>query len=150
MSQANEQTTASDVTISELLGAVKGFLMDSALPALSGRDQFNARVAANVLGIIDREQQVGPELAALDAAAAQQWLSGDSGSGTALQQLSRALAAREIDADTDFFEYLKQRQLLVAAINNPRYASRKLAEDCLLYTSPSPRDMRRSRMPSSA
>ena len=129
MSQANEQTTASDVTISELLGAVKGFLMDSALPALSGRDQFNARVAANVLGIIDREQQVGPELAALDAAAAQQWLSGESGSGTALQQLSRALAAREIDADTDFFEYLKQRQLLVAAINNPRYASRKLAEE---------------------
>lgn len=129
MSQANEQTTASDVTISELLGAVKGFLMDSALPALSGRDQFNARVAANVLGIIDREQQVGPELAALDAAAAQQWLSGESGSGTALQQLSRALAAREIDADTDFFEYLKQRQLLVAAINNPRYASRKVAEE---------------------
>ena len=129
MSQANEQTTASDVTISELLGAVRGFLMDSALPALSGRDQFNARVAANVLGIIDREQQVGPELAALDAAAAQQWLSGDSGSGTALQQLSQALAAREIDADTDFFEYLKQRQLLVAAINNPRYASRKLAEE---------------------
>ena len=129
MSQANEQKTASDVTISELLEAVKGFLMDSALPALSGRDQFNARVAANVLGIIDREQQVGPELAALDAAAAQQWLSGDSGSGTALQQLSRALAAREIDADTDFFEYLKQRQLLVAAINNPRYASRKVAEE---------------------
>ena len=129
MSQANEQTTASDVTISELLGAVKGFLMDSALPALSGRDQFNARVAANVLGIIDREQQVGPELAALDAAAAQQWLPGDSGSGTALQQLSRALAAREIGADTDFFEYLKQRQLLVAAINNPRYASRKVAEE---------------------
>ena len=129
MSQDNEQTTASDVTISELLGAVKGFLMDSALPALSGRDQFNARVAANVLGIIDREQQVGPELAALDAAAAQQWLPGDSGSGTALQQLSRALAAREIDADTDFFEYLKQRQLLVAAINNPRYASRKVAEE---------------------
>ena len=129
MSQANEQTTAADVTISELLGAVKGFLMDSALPALSGRDQFNARVAANVLGIIDREQQVGPELAALDAAAAQQWLPGDSGSGTALQQLSRALAAREIDADTDFFEYLRQRQLLVAAINNPRYASRKVAEE---------------------
>ena len=129
MSQDSEQTTASDVTISQLLGAVKGFLMNSALPALSGRDQFNARVAANVLGIIDREQQVGPELAALDAAAAQQWLPGDSGSGTALQQLSRALAAREIDADTDFFEYLKQRQLLVAAINNPRYASRKVAEE---------------------
>ena len=129
MSQDSEQTTASDVTISELLEAVKGFLMDSAMPALSGRDQFNARVAANVLGIIDREQQLGPELAALDAAAVQQWLPGDPGSVTALQQLSRALAAREIDADSDFFEYLKQRQLLVAAINNPRYASRKVAEE---------------------
>jgi hypothetical protein len=129
MSQDETQTTASDVTISELLGAVKGFLMDSALPALSGRDQFNARVAANVLGIIDREQQLGPELAALDAAAAQQWLPGDPGPGTAPQRLSRALAAREIDADSHFFEYLKQRQLLVAAINNPRYASRKVAEE---------------------
>ncbi len=129
MSQDSEQTTASDVTISELLGAVKGFLMDSALPALSGRDQFNARVAANVLGIIDREQQMGPELAALDTAAAQQWLPGDPGPDTAPQQLSRALAAREIDAGSDFFEYLKQRQLLVAAINNPRYASRKVAEE---------------------
>ena len=129
MSQDSEQTTASDVTISELLGAVKGFLMDSALPALSGRDQFNARVAANVLGIIEREQQLGPELAALDAAAAQQWLLGDPGPGTAPQQLSRALAAREIDAGSDFFEYLKQRQLLVTAINNPRYASRKVAEE---------------------
>ena len=129
MNQDSEQTTASDVTISELLGAVKGFLMDSALPALSGRDQFNARVAANALGIIDREQKLGPELAALDAAAAQRWLPGDPGPGTAPQQLSRALAAREIDADSDFFEYLKQRQLLVAAINNPRYASRKVAEE---------------------
>ena len=129
MSQDEAQTTASDVTISELLGAVKGFLMDSALPALSGRDQFNARVAANVLGIIDREQKLGPELAALDAAAAQQWLPGDPGPGTAPQRLSRALAAREIDADSHFFEYLKQRQLMVAAINNPRYASRKVAEE---------------------
>ena len=129
MSQDSEQTTASDVTISELLGAVKGFLMDSALPALSGRDQFNARVAANVLGIIDREQQLGPELAALDAAAAQQWLPGDPAPGTPPQQLSRSLAAREINVDSHFFEYLKQRQLLVAAINNPRYASRKVAEE---------------------
>lgn len=129
MSQDSEQTTGSDVSASELLGAVKGFLMGSALPALSGRDQFNARVAANVLGIIEREQQLGPELAALDAAAAQQWLPGDSGPGTAPQRLSRALAAREIDADSHFFEYLKQRQLLVAAINNPRYASRKVAEE---------------------
>ena len=128
MSQDSEQTTASDVTISELLRAVKGFLMDTALPALSGRDQFNARVAANVLGIINREHQLGAELSALDAAAAQQWLPGKPGPGTAPQQLSLALAAREFVVASHFFEYLKQRQLLVAAINNPRYASRKVAE----------------------
>ena len=129
MNLDSEQTTASHVSVSELLGAVKGFLMDSALPALSGRDQFNARVAANVLGIIDREQQLGPELAALDAAAAKQWLLDEPGTGTPAQQLSLALAAREIDADSHFFDSLKQRQLLVAAINNPRYASRKVAEE---------------------
>ena len=129
MSQDKKHTTASDVTIPELLGAVKGFLMDSAVPALSGRDQFNARVAANVLGIIEREQQLGPELAALDTAAMRQWLPDDPGAGTAPQQMSRALAEREIHTDSHFFEYLKQRQLLVAAINNPRYASRKVAEE---------------------
>ena len=67
--------------------------------------------------------------AALDAAAAQQWLPYESAPGTALQQLSRSLTAREIDVDNHFFEYLKQRQLLVATINNPRYASRKVAEE---------------------
>ena len=129
MSEDKKRTTASDVTSSELLGAVKGFLMDSALPALSGRDQFNARVAANVLGIIEREQQLGPELAALDAAAAQQWLPDEAEPRAAPQQLCRALAAREINTDSHFFDYLKKRQLLVAAINNPRYASRKVAEE---------------------
>ena len=55
MTTESEQSTQSDVTSAELLGAVKGFLMDSVLPAVSGRDQFNTRVAANVLGIIERE-----------------------------------------------------------------------------------------------
>ena len=36
---------------------------------------------------------------------------------------------------------------VVAVVVNP---SNKLLEDCLLYTSPSPRDRTRSRMPSSA
>ena len=128
MSQDNDRTATSDVSASELLGAVKGLLMETMMPALSGRDQFNARVAANVLGIIDREQQLSPKLDALDAAAAKQWLTGDQGLGNAPQQLSRALAARKIDMDVHFFDYLKKRQLLVTAINNPRYASRKIAE----------------------
>jgi len=128
MSEESDPTTQSDVTSAELLGAVKRFLMEDVLPAVSGRDQFNARVAANVLGIIEREQVLNPALQALDRKAAQKWLSDRESTEDIPQQLARALAAKSISADPNFMEYLKTRQLLVAAINNPRYASRAVAE----------------------
>ena len=128
MTKETDQATRSDVTSSELIGAVKQFLMESVLPSLSGRDQFNARVAANVLRIIEREQQLGPALQALDTEAAQKWLPDLSADADIPQQLSRALAAREITPDAEFRDYLKARQLPVAGINNPRYASRDVAE----------------------
>ena len=102
--------------------------MENVLPAVSGRDQFNARVAANVLGIIEREQALSPALQALDREAAQKWLPDQVSAEDIPQQLARALAARNIPADPDFMAYLKARQLLVTAINNPRYASRAVAE----------------------
>ncbi len=128
MSEESDPTTQSDVTSAELLGAVKRFLMEDVLPAVSGRDQFNARIAANVLGIIEREQVLNPALQALDRKAAQKWLSDRESTEDIPQQLARALAAKSISADPNFIEYLKTRQLLVAAINNPRYASRAVAE----------------------
>ena len=128
MSKEPQPPTRSDVTSAELLGAVKGFLMKNVLPAVSGRDQFNARVAANVLGIIEREQALSPALQALDREAAQKWLPDQVSAEDIPQQLARALAARNIPADPDFMAYLKARQLLVTAINNPRYASRAVAE----------------------
>ncbi|MBM13545.1 MAG: hypothetical protein CME57_03140 [Halieaceae bacterium] len=128
MSEESDPTTQSDVTSAELLGAVKRFLMEDVLPAVSGRDQFNARVAANVLGIIEREQVLNPALQALDRKAAQKWLSDRESTEDIPQQLARALAAKSISGDPNFIEYLKTRQLLVAAINNPRYASRAVAE----------------------
>ncbi|MCX8073611.1 MAG: DUF6285 domain-containing protein [Candidatus Binatia bacterium] len=42
-------------TIDELLGAVERFLEREIVPQLHGRDQFHARVAANVLAIVRRE-----------------------------------------------------------------------------------------------
>ncbi len=128
MTQDNDNGTPTDVSSLELLGAVKSFLMESALPALSGREQFNARVAANVLGIIEREQNLHEDLVALDTKAAQQWLPGAESGATIAQRLARALAERKLAPDTDFMNYLKARQLLVTAINNPRYASRAIAE----------------------
>ncbi len=42
-------------TILELLGAVREFLTRQVVPALDGGRQFHARVAANVLAIVERE-----------------------------------------------------------------------------------------------
>lgn len=128
MSDESDRPTQSDVTSAELLGAVKGFLMESVLPAVAGRDQFNTRVAANVLGIIEREQALSPALQALDREAAQRWLPEQASTEELPQQLARALAKRDIPVDPDFMAYLKARQLVVTAINNPRYASRAVAE----------------------
>ena len=128
MSNESDRPTQSDVTSAELLGAVKGFLMESVLPAVSGRDQFNTRVAANVLGIIEREQALSPALQALDREAAQRWLPEQASTEELPQQLARALAKRDIPVDPDFMAYLKARQLVLTAINNPRYASRAVAE----------------------
>ena len=128
MSNESDRPTQSDVTSAELLGAVKGFLMESVLPAVVGRDQFNTRVAANVLGIIEREQALSPALQALDREAAQRWLPEQASTEELPQQLARALAKRDIPVDPDFMAYLKARQLVLTAINNPRYASRAVAE----------------------
>ena len=39
----------------ELVGAVRAFLETDVVPALTGRRRFHALVAANVLGIVERE-----------------------------------------------------------------------------------------------
>lgn len=128
MKQDTEADIQSDVSADELLRAVKQFLRERAIPALSGRDQFNARVAANVLGIIEREQALRPELTMLDKDAAEKWLPRGAAEQDVGVEIARALANRQIATDELFVNYLKARQLLVTAINNPRYPSRMIAE----------------------
>ena len=47
-------------TASELLEAVREYLLGSVLPATSGQVAFHARVAANALAIVARELELGP------------------------------------------------------------------------------------------
>jgi aminoglycoside phosphotransferase (APT) family kinase protein len=56
-------------TASELLDAVRGFLTDEVMPATTGQLAFHARVAANVLGIVARELELGAVPQAADLAA---------------------------------------------------------------------------------
>ena len=55
-------------TASELLDAVRGYLIDQVMPGTSGQLAFHARVAANALAIIARELDLGPLPAPDDAA----------------------------------------------------------------------------------
>jgi len=54
-------------TALELLAAVRSFLEDDLVPGLEGRRRFHALVAANVLGIVERE------LAGEEEQLARQW-----------------------------------------------------------------------------
>jgi hypothetical protein len=54
-------------TPAELLEAVREFLEDEVMPGTEGRLRFHARVAANVVGQIERELALGPALAVAHA-----------------------------------------------------------------------------------
>ena len=67
-------------------------------------------------------------------------------------------ALEAVEEDGFYFQYLSERlkddeQIVLEAVkrwsHSLQYASERL-KDCLLYTSPSPRDATLSRMPSSA
>ena len=66
-----------------------------------------------------------------------------------LELLTRG--AEEIIPEESFFEQIKSnRKLRVKAGFDPTSPDLHLGHTCLLYTSPSPRDVEESRMPSSA
>lgn len=55
-------------TAVELVAAVREFLERDVMAATDGRVRFHARVAVNVLAMVERELELGPDLAAAHAA----------------------------------------------------------------------------------
>ncbi|MFG1707268.1 DUF6285 domain-containing protein [Nonomuraea sp. M3C6] len=47
-------------TAAQLVAAVRDFLQTDVLPAVEGRVRFHTRVAINVLGMVEREIELGP------------------------------------------------------------------------------------------
>ena len=133
VTERDDSITANSVTSQQLLQAVKGVIAETVTPALSDRNQFNSRVAANVIGIVQREEALGPALSALDNAAFSRWIPDGAPDKDIVPQISQAIAKRTIEPDTAFLDYLKQRQLLLSAINNPRYANRAAAAEKWRY-----------------
>ena len=107
----------------ELVGAVRDFLQNVAMPQLEGRASFHARVAANALGIVQRELETAPEADARERKRLETILDRD---GT-LEDLNRELCARirngEIDLDTSGLSvHLWETTLTKLAIDQPKYS----------------------------
>jgi len=108
-------------TTAELLDAVRQFLRQEVLPELDGFKAYNARVAANALGIVAREISLGGGLALLDERIAAQ-LGLDPQAAPVPVQVARALRDGTLAVDERLLCYLKERTLLSLAIDNPKYS----------------------------
>jgi hypothetical protein len=86
----------------ELLAAIAELLEDELLPVLPDELKHKCRVAANLVRILEREEQLGPSAAGREREALRVLLgeTGDSGGGSDIAELSRRLANR-IGSDDD-------------------------------------------------
>jgi hypothetical protein len=84
-------------TAAELLDAVREFLERDVGPAVDGRLAFHARVAANVLAIVERELTLGPAL----ETAERERLAALLGRDGSVDELTAELARRIRDGSLD-------------------------------------------------
>jgi hypothetical protein len=103
-------------TAGELLEAVREWLDRDVIPATEGRLRFHARVASNVLGIVERELQLGPEQEVRHRARlARLGVSDDA-------ELADAIRRREFDDRAEELRALLTESVLdKLAVANPRY-----------------------------
>jgi hypothetical protein len=112
----------------ELVKAVQSFIETKAMPELKGHTAFHARVAANALGIVARELELGPKAANTEKAQLATLL-GHSGS---LEDLNRELCHRirngKIDIESDALrQHLELTTLDKVGIDQPNYSGLKIA-----------------------
>lgn len=115
-------------TAAELLEAVRQFLRQEVLPELEGFKAYNTRVAANALGIVARELELGAGLAELDARIAAR-LGLDRQAGAVPHQIALALRDGTVAVDDSLLAWLRQRTLLALAIDNPKYSGLQQASE---------------------
>ena len=105
----------------ELLEAVRQFLREQVLPELDDFKAYHTRVAANALGIVAREMQLGAGFEALDRPVAAD-LGLDPQAGAIPRQIALGLRDGTLVVDQRILRWLRQRTLLSIAIDNPRYS----------------------------
>jgi hypothetical protein len=116
-------------SIAELVEAVREFLETRAMPELRGHTAFHARVAANALGIVARQLQMGEKASAEEKARLVTLLGHD---GT-LEDLNRELCKRIREGAVDLqtpglAEHLAKTTRDKVAIDQPNYSGLRRAE----------------------
>lgn len=110
----------------ELVTAVRNFLLEHAAPNLDGQPAFHARVAANALGIVERELAQGPDMDAAEKARLVALLGHDGD----LISLNRELAAQLREGGLDdnraqVLDHLRKTNIDKLALAKPNYLTPK-------------------------
>lgn len=107
----------------ELVTAVREFIEKHAMPELTGRTAFHARVAANALAIVIRELEQAPAANADELARLEQMLGRRGTLNELNRELCRRLRANEMSAfDPALATHLKLSTLAKVAIDQPSYS----------------------------
>lgn len=107
----------------ELIVGVRDFLKGEAAQAMTGRNQFLARVGANALDIVLRELALGPDAVRREAEALRGLLGSDGPLQDQREKLCRAIRFGEIDLGRgDLRAYLRNSVHAQVLIDQPSYA----------------------------
>lgn len=114
----------------ELVEAVESFIRDRAMPELEGHTNFHARVAANVLGILKRELDQGPNADAKEKARLVELL----GRQGTLEELNKALCQGIRDGSLSLEtggmkEHLIETTIQKVEIDQPKYSGLSVAKE---------------------
>jgi hypothetical protein len=114
----------------ELVKAVQSFIETRAMPELKGHTAFHARVAANALGIVARELELGPKAAGREKTQLVSLLGHDGSLDELNRELCKGIREGKIDIESEALrEHLEMTTLAKVAIDQPNYSGLKIAKN---------------------
>jgi uncharacterized protein DUF6285 len=114
----------------ELVEAVKSFLEEKAMVELKGHSAFHARVAANALGIVARELELGPQSREAELERLKALLRSDGPLEDLNAKLSDEIRQGRIGLETQgLVDHLRKTTLAKVAIDQPKYKAFQIARD---------------------
>ncbi|MEU8356937.1 DUF6285 domain-containing protein [Nonomuraea sp. NPDC048882] len=99
----------------ELVAAVRDFLETDVLPAVDGRTRYHTRVAINVLGMVEREIELGPAQAERHGASLAALGMADDA------ELAAAVREGRVPDDSALLSVLEQAVRAKLEVANPGY-----------------------------